>query len=500
MRRDLKNIAMSANAQYRDLQISLAQYLKSQFDCQIHLYVNGHPAIKYFEDRAPSDLFSTITVNIHGLPLEFSDNLDASEIEPKAQYFEKRYGRAYNSFAVDDRHFGRGFAPGGFHHPRSRQSETSSYLQFLDTYNNVFEFWEAEFEDKKLDLFIDGGLKVEAVAMVHGAISRRPSSARFENLFYWISDKYGFSPEFEKVFQAQEKSDEVAIVSKMPFTQYEINKKAQRGQLFFGMVKKCILQIRAHAYYHYKRSPKRKRYYLSSELKFIYRVWRDFRYLTKHHRTRLADLKDRRFAFYPLHVEPEVALQSRSPEYFYQLSAIISISRDLPAGVVLAVKEHIPAIGRRPDRFYEQIAELKNVVIIDPRETGLDMISQADLVVTITGTAGQEAAIRGTPVISFGRHNMFNVMPHVHVVTDEAQIPGYIDTALDPEFDRAAAQEQGKRYVAALREISFDMETMDTANTGRFSETAVEGAYRQLMRSMDMDMDNFVDGGNAANA
>ena len=43
------------------------------------------------------------------------------------------------------------------------------------------------------------------------------------------------------------------------------------------------------------------------------------------------------------------------------------------------------ALGRRPKDFYLQIADLKNVVLVDPADTGLDYVNNA--VACITGTA-----------------------------------------------------------------------------------------------------------------
>jgi hypothetical protein len=485
MKSNLQNIAILSNTLYRDLQISLAERLIREHGSRIHLYVRGHLAIQYFEKNAPKDLFSTITVNPHAHPLVFPENLDEDEVVEKAQKFEDRYGRLYNSFAVDDRHFGRGFAPGGFHHPRSRQSETSSYVQFLNAYNEFFEFWETQLAEKAIDLIIDGGLREESVARANGAICRRPSPARLENRYFWSTDQFSYSSIFEEEFRKQSDPTNVAIVEQMPFAQKAVNDMALRHQKFGAMLMRCVRQVKSHAYYHYKRSEKAKRYYLTSELSFIYRVWRDSKMVLKNHTGRLAELEGRKFVYYPLHVEPELALQARSPEYFFQLTAIISIARDLPAGVVLAVKEHIPAIGRRPERFYEQINELKNVILMNPGESGLEIIQQADMVVVITGTAGQEAAVRGTPVISFGRHNLYNVLPHVFVVTDDARIPEYLARGLDPNFDRAAAVTHGRRYLAALRDVSFSLEEMNHINTDGFSDAAVEAAYSQLMRTID---------------
>ena len=64
------------------------------------------------------------------------------------------------------------------------------------------------------------------------------------------------------------------------------------------------------------------------------------------------------------------------------------IARDLPADVKLVVKEHIPALGRRPRDFYHQILELKNVYIADPSDNGIEYIKLSKGVSLITGTAG----------------------------------------------------------------------------------------------------------------
>ena len=169
---------------------------------------------------------------------------------------------------------------------------------------------------------------------------------------------------------------------------------------------------------------KAKGYYLGENLRYFARMYRDWRRLGRLATTRLADLDKTPFVFYPLHLEPEMALQGLSPEYFYQLSLIAAVSRDLPAGVLLAVKEAFGAVGRRPADFYGQIAEFKNVVMLHPLELGVDCVRRAAAVVTICGTAGFEAAVMGRPVVAFGRHNVYNFLPHVTPVTDEARLQG----------------------------------------------------------------------------
>ena len=143
----------------------------------------------------------------------------------------------------------------------------------------------------------------------------------------WSTDQFSCSSVFEEQFGKQSDPASVEIVEQMPFAQKAVNDMALRQQNLSAMLMRCARQVKSHAYYHYKKSEKAKRYYLTSELAYIYRVWRDSRLILKNHTGRLADLKGQKFVYYPLHVEPEVALQARSPEYFFQLTAIINANK-----------------------------------------------------------------------------------------------------------------------------------------------------------------------------
>ena len=171
-----------------------------------------------------------------------------------------------------------------------------------------------------------------------------------------------------------------------------------------------------------------------------------------------------------------------SPEYFNQQAAIVSTARDLPAGAVLAVKENLWSLGRRPANFYDQIADLKNVVFLDVREPGLDVARQCEAVITITGTAGFEAAVLGKPVITFGRHNMYSLLDHCMTILDEAELRGHLDRALNGGIDRKKAVRDGARFLRAVLQSSFDMGEWAVRGDGKtkysnFGDAEIERAY-----------------------
>ena len=140
-------------------------------------------------------------------------------------------------------------------------------------------------------------------------------------------------------------------------------------------------------------------YYLSDLIKYHWKYGRAQKFLTSKITKRLSDLDGTKFVYFPLQAEPEFSLQVMSQESFSQLATIASIARDLPAGVKLAVKDSIWAIGRRPKDFYRQLLEFHNVILLNLEEEGVSVIEKCDAVCTITGSGGIEAARIGKPVI-----------------------------------------------------------------------------------------------------
>ena len=249
------------------------------------------------------------------------------------------------------------------------------------------------------------------------------------------------------------------------------------------MVKNIALLAARDTYWHLRRYDKAKGYYFSENLKFHYRVWRDYKRLMKLDLKKLSDMAGRRFVYYPLHIEPETALHGFSPEYFYQQALIAAVSRDLPAGVMLAIKETSGGIGRRPDNFYRQIADLKNVVILDPWEVGLQCAQQSDAVVTICGTAGLEALAGGKPVIAFGRHNIYSPHPAVQIMTDETHLREQLDRALNGYYDHDAIKTEARKLLGAIVDCSFDMGAFDYQDFDSVEKTQVQAALASLVET-----------------
>ena len=152
--------------------------------------------------------------------------------------------------------------------------------------------------------------------------------------------------------------------------------------------------------------------------------------------------------------------------------------------MLLAVKETFAAVGRRPDNFYDQIRAFKNVVLMEMMEFGLDVTRQAEAVVTINGTAGLEAAVRGKPVIVFGHHNLYRILPHVLEVRESSDLKHCLQIALGGSIDEVTAKRAGQKFLQAVIESSFDLHGYDFRKPDTIDPAAIDGAYAQLIAGL----------------
>ncbi len=162
------------------------------------------------------------------------------------------------------------------------------------------------------------------------------------------------------------------------------------------------------------------------------------------------------YIFLPLSVTPEASTCVVAPEFADQLSLVGALARNLPAGWMLAVKDHLPMCGRRTRAFYEQILQYQNTVLVDPTIRSTELIRDARLTAVIAGTSGWEAMMMGCPVLAFGDvwylatglgHRCLNTSRVHEDVREACRLAGTVTPA---ERDRRCA-----RMLQALVEGSF---------------------------------------------
>ena len=170
-----------------------------------------------------------------------------------------------------------------------------------------------------------------------------------------------------------------------------------------------------------------------TRLNKIKRNWQ-YRKLIKIEKKNNYNFRKLNYFIYPLHFHPEAATLIQGRWFNNQQEIIRLISKNLPVGCLLIVKEHNLSVGLRPISFYRQVADLHNIVFVDDKVDIYDLIEHSKGVVTISSSMGLEALMMRKPVMCFG-DVFYNASNNVYNVRDYTNIGEYIQKMLNHKFD-----------------------------------------------------------------
>lgn len=186
-----------------------------------------------------------------------------------------------------------------------------------------------------------------------------------------------------------------------------------------------------------------------------------------------------KFAYYPLHTDPEVATMRYAPYHTNQQEIIRAIAHALPINMKLYIKEHPSMFGYRPRRYYEEILKIPNVCLISPNVPSGELSRNAAITLTITSTAGWESLLQKKPVVTFG-NTFYNDIPGVKFCRSFDELPYIIKEQLEKwKSDDALLID----YASALLEDSVDVDFSQMWNEATPFEVVVkDGGMRDLSR------------------
>ena len=142
------------------------------------------------------------------------------------------------------------------------------------------------------------------------------------------------------------------------------------------------------------------------------------------------------FVYFPLQIMPERTLLISSPFNTNQIEIIKHISKSLPIGYRLYVKEHPVQVTRewRKISFYKDVLSIPNVEFLHHSVKTSDILEKCSLVITINGAAGLEAAIHRKPSILFSDFS-YSILPSVHQLKSIDELPTAIRSSLQKKVD-----------------------------------------------------------------
>ena len=220
--------------------------------------------------------------------------------------------------------------------------------------------------------------------------------------------------------------------------------------------------------------------YLRTRIAYTIRNCLGFRKEMRRQYEPITQIADSDYVYYPLHYEPEASLSGLEPHFTNQMYAVELLSKSVPVGVDVRVKEHPGGIGNRPSHWMDTIAQFPHVKLVNPFESSIELIRNSLATVTIAGTAGLEAALLGKPVISLGPNYRFNFVDHVWHGNDLMNLRGVIKQ-IYLKKDRGAFRRNGANLMKAIEMTCFKLDE-HIVSVKNPSEPAVEVASNELIR------------------
>jgi len=136
------------------------------------------------------------------------------------------------------------------------------------------------------------------------------------------------------------------------------------------------------------------------------------------------NLENTDYIIFYLHYQSERTTLPEGYDFADQFYAISLLSRMLPEGIKLLIKEH-PSMFTRSSEVrarslfnYKQIKKLSNIIFCPMDIDNFELIDNAIAISTITGNVALEAYVRKVPVILFGRSLLKVEGVHVYKDTD----------------------------------------------------------------------------------
>jgi hypothetical protein len=160
------------------------------------------------------------------------------------------------------------------------------------------------------------------------------------------------------------------------------------------------------------------------------------------------------FIYFPLHYEPERILLIDAPFYDDQIAVITNVAKSIPVGHILILKEHpfMQTLGWRPLSFYKELMNLPNVQILHPSTNPIELIKKCDLVVTIAGTTGLEAAFYKKPTVILS-DQLYSETPFTCRIKNLEELPKTIRKSLQ---NKVNLSDLGK-FVKMMDENTFEL-------------------------------------------
>ena len=450
-----------------------------------NVIIGGNVGIKKLIQRVAPELEENVAMLSNYKP-----NIDEDEIVKECREREMKYGEYFSMISSNDRGLGKGYLFNADKHPHMERSWWG-HEEKLRSMLGDFIYYEQIIDEHSPGVIISGGNnKIANLVARHQSIPTLTlTNAKLGDRYMWVENEYLHNTKLREAIarylehpsgygDASPQDYEQVTASRVKHSRIDYSYQGALKVLVRRIIRESYILARSTASRLYRRkAPIRRTGYrfLGWIPPSVINKPLMFRYVSKHG-VKPEELGDYRTIYFPLHLEPEVALMAVSPEFNNSMEAITWISKSLPADTLLVVKEQPFSFGIRSKHYYDNLRRIGNVVLADPTVHPWDWIKEAEFTATITGTAGVEAVYFGKPVLSFGKHQYINALPTVRYANNYESTQRGIQELLALDSDDELFKVSRTAVYRAQTETSFEHVVVEDRN--RSAEPSPEDRYR----------------------
>jgi len=404
----------------------IAKYLQEQYKCKSYAIIEV-PSLqkKFFKEQNIIELEKSWF---------YYDNVVKKKSSPDLNYlsnFEKKYELNLWLLAYNERLF--------YNHNDFYKFSSNEVLNILE---QECKFFEKVLDETKPDFIIMAAPNLHYNYLFHKMCLKRKikclilGPSRFGNRCILSEQPDTIDDSFEENNQGPERTRTELMNFLKNDTLYEENNNFKKN--FNSSRKERIKASFKFLFSNNKKIKTHYPYFGRTKLKIILKTigWliREPYRLSFIDKTLSKNLDNEKFIYFPLQIDIEASILIFAPFYTNQLELVISIMKSLPIGYKLYVKDHPlqNSRGWRSISFYKKIMSLPNVKLLHHSINPDEILERCSAVITISSTAGMEAALYKKPSILLA-DSLFSNLPSVNKIKNINELPLAINSTLDTE-------------------------------------------------------------------